>query len=333
LGCRGKQAAAPSPHEARRRLFHRGFAVIDRQLSVPTENGDLVQFDPKKTKRYIAKADALIDYAIEMKDWPLLEQAIDFRIDQQRTFVGFWDAGPGKRHGPGGSSSEDKAKNADRRSLLSVAEVEKQTGIKQQQVSKWRRRLAHPDKYREMLYASAYSKAMAETVTTIAAQWTGDPESYTPKRYVEAAREAMGAIDLDPASNEMAQQVVRATIFYDEEDNGLVQDWRGRIFLNPPYKHPLVTQFIDKLCDEYETGHVSAAVLLTNNATDTRWFHRAAKLAAAVCFTAGRINFYKPDGKTLTQPTNGQAFFYFCADRSAFVHAFSEIGLSMARVA
>ena len=42
-----------------------------------------------------------------------------------------------------------------------MANAEAKTGISHQQVSKWRRRLADPEKYREMLYGAAYHKAMA----------------------------------------------------------------------------------------------------------------------------------------------------------------------------
>ena len=212
------------------------------------------------------------------------------------------------------------------RMVCSDAEV--LTGITHQQVSKWRRRLKEPEKYREMLFGAAYAKAMAETNNTTATKWTGDPESYTPEKYIEAVREVMGGIDLDPASNMHAQKTVKATDWYDEDENGLLQDWKGRVFLNPPYAYPTVGHFIDKLCAEFQAGNVTAAVLLTNNNTDTKWWHLAAGLSAGVCFTAGRINFYKEDGST-TQPTNGQTFFYFGNDVERFAVVFSGHGLLM----
>ena len=52
-----------------------------------------------------------------------------------------------------------KKDNADGRSLF-LEEAERLTGIKQQQVSRWKSRLAEPDKYRAMLYGVAYVKAM-----------------------------------------------------------------------------------------------------------------------------------------------------------------------------
>ena len=160
----------------------------------------------------------------------------------------------------------------------------------------------------------------------IATKFTGDHESYTPPEYIEAARAVMGEIDVDPASNDLAQQVVRARSYFTREDDGLAQSWGGCVFLNPPYEHPLIEQFIDKLIDGYLTGDIDQAVLLTNNSADTKWFHKAAQAAKTVCFTEGRINFLKQDGTT-SSPTNGQAFFYFGERRQKFAATFSQFGL------
>jgi phage N-6-adenine-methyltransferase len=156
---------------------------------------------------------------------------------------------------------------------------------------------------------------------------TGDHESYTPAKYIEAAREVMGSIDLDPASNDKAQDIIRAATYYTKEDNGLDKPWKGNIFLNPPYSHPEVKYFVDKLLNELKPGQ--QAILLTNNNTDTNFFHDAAQRAMAICFTKGRINFLKPDGTT-SSPTNGQVFYYFGENIEGFVRAFSEFGIMMA---
>ena len=159
-----------------------------------------------------------------------------------------------------------------------------------------------------------------------AMQWTGDQESYTPEKYIEAARAVMGSIDLDPASNEIAQETVKAAVYYTKEDNGLIKKWHGNIFLNPPYSHPEIKQFVDKLLSELRDGQ--QAILLTNNNTDTNFFHNAAIKATMVCFTKGRINFLKADG-SFSSPTNGQVFFYFGKHTGKFITHFSKFGILM----
>lgn len=154
---------------------------------------------------------------------------------------------------------------------------------------------------------------------------TGDNEWYTPAEYIDRARRVLGGFDVDPASNEAAQGVVRAGTYFTAETNGLAQEWNGRVWLNPPYAQPLISQFMEKLRDEVQSGRCSDAIALTHNYTDTRWFQDTANLASAICFTRGRIRFYSPSGD-VASPTQGQAFFYFGNNIDGFRAEFSEIG-------
>jgi len=81
------------------------------------------------------------------------------------------------------------------------------------------------------------------------------PEWYTPSPYVEAARTVMGSIDLDPASHAEANEIVKATLFYTEQDNGLELPWGGNVFINPPGKGELVCLFWRKLVWQLPTIH------------------------------------------------------------------------------
>jgi phage N-6-adenine-methyltransferase len=156
-------------------------------------------------------------------------------------------------------------------------------------------------------------------------QGTGENEWFTPAEYIELARAVLGEIDLDPATHEKAQELIRATNYFTKADNGLDKEWHGRVWLNPPYAQPLIAQFAGKMIEELRAGHVTAAIMLTHNYTDTEWFQSLEKLAGPICFTHGRVKFYEPDGTT-AQPTQGQAFFYFGPHARTFAEKFRPIG-------
>ena len=156
--------------------------------------------------------------------------------------------------------------------------------------------------------------------------YTGEYEWYTPETYLESARNVLGVIDCDPASSFEANKTVQADSYYGVDDNGLVHEWNGNVWLNPPYARNLIGKFVSKLISEYESGRTQQAILLTNSATDTRWYHDAAKASSAMCLTSGRINFVI-DGKQMRNTPTGQTFFYFGANHELFSYEFHRHGL------
>jgi phage N-6-adenine-methyltransferase len=169
------------------------------------------------------------------------------------------------------------------------------------------------------------SRLIWGNTTTRGTTGTGDNEWFTPAQYIRAARDVMGGIDLDPATHPLAQETVQATGFFTADNDGLDKQWRGRIWLNPPYAQPLIAQFIEKLVGEVSAGRVVQAILLTHNYTDTAWFHQAEAAADLLCFTRGRIKFIDADGDECA-PTQGQAFFYYGPQVELFRDVFSRFG-------
>lgn len=81
-------------------------------------------------------------------------------------------------------------------------------------------------------------------------------EHPTPSFIVEAAREVMGGIDLDPASCTAANEVVRALTYYALPHDGLTFDWYGRTFLNPPGGSLIMTEKIRKTMTEEQADEL-----------------------------------------------------------------------------
>jgi ParB family chromosome partitioning protein len=156
---------------------------------------------------------------------------------------------------------------------------------------------------------------------------SGENEWYTPERFIEAARLTMGQIDLDPASSERANKTVKAGVIYTIDDDGLAQDWFGNVWMNPPYAQPLMTQFAEKLISELP--ELCTAIVLVNNATETKWFQLMAKQATAICFPEARIKFIDKEGKESGSPLQGQTFLYFGSSVDRFKKNFSQFGFVM----
>lgn len=159
----------------------------------------------------------------------------------------------------------------------------------------------------------------------------GNNEWYTPAKYIEAARSVMGGIDLDPASCELANRTVKATKYYTQDQNGLMQPWYGRVWCNPPYGRTSLNgasmshqrAFAEKILCEYLVGNIEQAILLTLGNPNSTWFQPF--LDYVVCFYRGTLHFTRPNGDkgTFGFPL---AFIYLGSNDATFVEVFSRFG-------
>ncbi|MBE7566822.1 DNA N-6-adenine-methyltransferase [Acidithiobacillus sp. HP-11] len=159
------------------------------------------------------------------------------------------------------------------------------------------------------------------------AQSTGNNEWYTPPEFLFAARATMGSIDLDPASCAIANENVKATKYFTETDNGLIHQWHGNIWLNPPYAQPLISQFCEAVAYKYESGEIQQACVLVNNGTETKWGQRLLSVANAICFPSSRICFIRPNGSKKGTPLQGQMIVYMGTRTKEFAANFEKFGV------
>lgn len=145
------------------------------------------------------------------------------------------------------------------------------------------------------------------------------PEHYTPNVIIEAAIACMGGIDLDPCSNSKTAPNVPAAAHYTREDDGLAQEWRGCVYMNPPYGRE-IDDWVAKLVSEYEAGNVTEAIALVPSRTDTQWWQRLREYH--VCLVSGRLKFI---GNNDPAPFPS-AVFYLGQNIGRFVYAFEDLG-------
>jgi ParB family chromosome partitioning protein len=152
----------------------------------------------------------------------------------------------------------------------------------------------------------------------------------------------MGSIDLDPFSSHDANEAVRATYFFTPESSALSRRWcppsrRRRfphglnVWMNPPYSAQMIGEISQVFQQAWELGDIHQAVVLLNNATETRWFQQMRALATAVCFPTGRIAFVARDGAEIPGNTRGQVFLYMGGQHAAFIKEFSSYGWTIDR--
>jgi len=137
-------------------------------------------------------------------------------------------------------------------------------------------------------------------------------EWYTPDDLVRA----LGPFDLDPCAGPKAHALRNVR----RPDCGLATEWRGRVWLNPPYSN--VHEWLARFASHGD------GVALVNARPETNWFQRLAAGAAAVMWLRGRVQFDKPDGTKSHTPV-GQVLVAY-GERNAAALIASELpGLVM----
>lgn len=183
-------------------------------------------------------------------------------------------------------------------------------------------------------------------------QDSGNFEYYTPVEIVDLAREAMGKIDLDPASSDIANLYVNANQYYTIETDGLSQKWFGNVWLNPPFSRgenpcpkdrdkckkktcikrgyhidhriPSTGDWVDKLLYEYNSGRMLQACVITFANTSESWAQKL--LEFPVCFPRERVAYYDVTGQQQKDVPKGSMITYLGPHALEFEAVFNRIG-------
>ncbi len=163
------------------------------------------------------------------------------------------------------------------------------------------------------------------------------PEWFTPRQYVEAAREVLGGIDLDPASHAEANREIRARRYYTAKTNGLRREWAGRVFVNPP--GGLVAEFWHRLIDAWEAREIVGAIWIgysLEQLQTLQGYEVRSPLAFPICIPDRRIAFVESkarriarlaDGrKRATSPSHGNYITYIGRAPARFARVFGAFG-------
>ena len=101
--------------------------------------------------------------------------------------------------------------------------------------------------------------------------------------------EAIGPFDLDPCAPRVRPWDT-AKRHYTIEDDGLRQDWQGRVWLNPPYSQ--AGRWLHKLAE-----HGTGTALIFARTETALWFDHVWPRATALLFLRGRLTFHYASGK------------------------------------
>jgi len=138
-------------------------------------------------------------------------------------------------------------------------------------------------------------------------------ERYTPTWLLQRVGAFLGADYLDPCPENDAQTL---------QVNGLEIPWRGRVWVNPPYRPlaPWVTKAMTEPVDEL--------LLLVPAYTETRWFRPL--FDHPMCFIHGRLRFRRPGDhrpmELLPHAPHPTVLVYRGQRLREFAEAFEDIG-------
>lgn len=110
-------------------------------------------------------------------------------------------------------------------------------------------------------------------------------EWLTPPEIIKS----LGEFDLDPCAP-INPPWLTAKNRFTIEDDGLLQEWKGRVWMNPPYGNE-ASKWLKKLSD-----HNNGIALIFARVETDAWFQHIWPHATGVFFFRGRLHFHHVNG-------------------------------------
>ena len=167
---------------------------------------------------------------------------------------------------------------------------------------------------------------------------------FTPQVYIDAAREVMGDIDVDPATTERVQKRIKAKVYHTDtkEKDAFKFHWYGRMMLCPPYKEGLIDKFFYKVIDEYKLGNLTEGIICTHmEDSGAIYFQDIFSFCNAFCLHRGHIKWWKghyPEEVAMKKlgiewhpggySKHYSCFLYFGPNKDKFIQTFLNFGVT-----
>lgn len=162
-------------------------------------------------------------------------------------------------------------------------------------------------------------------------------EWFTPAPILNVVKRVLGSIDLDPASNELANKEVQASVIFTKETDGLLSDWPVgcSVFVNPPGSKingkSNTVMFWQKLMAYQKAGKLRHAIFLAFSMEamqTTQDKDCKAIMDFPLCVPSKRIAFVSPNGDK-DSPSHANCIVYVPGTvnkTELFINYFSQLG-------
>jgi hypothetical protein len=159
--------------------------------------------------------------------------------------------------------------------------------------------------------------------------WLIDPAAsiqdyFTPPELVDAAREAMGGIDLDAASHWVANRTHRIPEYFHINRSAFDNPWRGRVWLNPPYGDN--APWFREISRYAETGDIEQLCMLSPVWAFTTTIARPVMRRSSAFVLLNPTPSFWGNAKGRTGTNNPHGILYIGEQKEAFLRAFARHG-------